>query len=235
MRSVTTWLFQAAAALLLAAGPLRCAELSGVVFDPSSAVVPGGAVILRNVQKGFEAKASTGPAGEFRFSAVEPGGPYVLEVAVPGFKRFQRGGIRLNDLHGTTVNPLLELGGVREQMMVRADGQARPSGSASGPVRIRVGGNVQPLRLITQARPRYPEAARNEGREGDVTLMAVVGVDGAVINARVLPGAADAELAAAAVEAVKQWRYEPTRLNGQPVETVTEVEVNFRLGAASGQ
>ena len=85
--------------------------------------------------------------------------------------------------------------------------------------------------MIHHVKPIYPDAARNEGREGNVMLKAVIGVGGSIINVAVMPGA-DADLATAAEQAVRQWRYEPTLLNGQPVETVTTVEVNFRLGSA---
>jgi len=152
-----------------------------------------------------------------------------LEVLMPGFVRYQRRGIRLADNSSSAISAILKLGEVQESLQVNAPGQARPQ-QPRAPQRIQVGGNVRPVRLLKQAPAIYPETARSEGREGNVTLKAVIGKDGTIVSATVLPGA-DADLAAAAEQAVRQWVYEPTLLNGQPVETVTTVEINFRLGA----
>jgi len=98
-----------------------------------------------------------------------------------------------------------------------------------------VGGHVTPVKLLQQTRrPVYPEAARAEGREGNVALRAVIGIDGAALNVQqVIAGTADTGFAAAEA-AVKQWRYELGRLNAQPVEIVTTLEVSFRLTAGGG-
>ena len=62
-----------------------------------------------------------------------------------------------------------------------------------------------------------------------MVLRAVIGKDGAIVNLERVNKLVDARLADAAMEAVKQWRYTPTLLNGQPVEVMTDVEVNFTL------
>ncbi len=96
------------------------------------------------------------------------------------------------------------------------------------PAPIRVGGNVQQAALINQVQPQYPPLARQARVTGIVILEAIIGRDGAVRDVRVITG--HALLAPAAVKAVEQWRYNPTVLNGEPVEVVTTVTVNFSFG-----
>jgi len=212
--------------LLAAASAAQSAELSGRVYDASNATVPQAQVVLRSRDTSTEFKTVSGPAGEYRLAGL-PGGSYDLEVLMPGFSRYQRRGIKLTDSSVTSMSTVLNLGEVQETLQVTAPGQARQQ---PAPQRILVGGQVRPVRILKQVKSIYPETARTEGREGNVVLRAVIGVDGTIVNVSALPGA-DADLAAAAEEAVRQWVYEPTLLNGKPVETVTTVEINFRLGA----
>jgi TonB family protein len=92
---------------------------------------------------------------------------------------------------------------------------------------IRVGPRVQQAKLISSTPPVYPPAARNAGISGEVLLEVTIGKDGSVANVAVLSG--DAMLTPAAIEAVRQWKYQPTLLNLQPVEVVAQVSVNFTL------
>jgi TonB family protein len=100
-------------------------------------------------------------------------------------------------------------------------------GGRSIPKRIRVGGQVMQAKLIFQAPPHYPPTAKAAHTEGPVRLDVLVGNDGAVKDIAVLSG--DETLCEAAVQAVREWRYQPTLLRGHPVEVVTEVDVNFHL------
>lgn len=93
--------------------------------------------------------------------------------------------------------------------------------------RIRVGGNVQAARLISQPRPAYPPLARAARISGTVRFNAIIGVDGRIQNLTLVSG--HALLVQAAQDAVKQWVYQPTLLNGEPVEVVTQIDVNFTL------
>ena len=95
------------------------------------------------------------------------------------------------------------------------------------PQRIRVGGNVQRANLIRQVRPRYPALAKQARIQGTVILEAVISKRGSVENLRVVKG--HPLLIQSALEAVKQWRYKPTVLNGVPVEVITRITVNFNL------
>jgi protein TonB len=95
-------------------------------------------------------------------------------------------------------------------------------------VRIRVS-QMESGALIHQVQPVYPAPARITRVQGTVQLAAVIGRDGAIKDLRVLSG--HPMLVTAAVDAVRQWRYRPYILNGQPVEVETQISVNFSLGA----
>jgi protein TonB len=95
------------------------------------------------------------------------------------------------------------------------------------PVRMRVGGIVSAARLIYQPKPEYPELARMTRTEGVVEFEAVIDKDGTIEELKVLRG--HPLLVKAALEAVRQWRYQPTLLNGEPIEVLTEITVNFKL------
>jgi protein TonB len=101
--------------------------------------------------------------------------------------------------------------------------------STAPPLRIRVGGKVQGAALIHKVSPRYPAEARARRVEGTVRLQVVVSRDGTIQDVKVLLSG-DSALAAAAVEAVREWRYRPTLLNGLPVEVLTTIDLNFVLG-----
>jgi TonB family protein len=81
--------------------------------------------------------------------------------------------------------------------------------------------------LIRRVEPQYPEVARRRNIQGPVTLSALVDEDGSVRSVTVLSG--DSALAPAALEAVRQWRFKPYRVNGRATEFATRITVNFRL------
>ena len=95
------------------------------------------------------------------------------------------------------------------------------------PQRIRVGGNVQLANLIKKINPTYPPLAKQARIQGVVHLTAVISKDGTIQNLQVISG--HPLLVPAALEAVKQWVYKPTLLNNEPVEVITQVDVNFTL------
>ena len=210
---------------LLAGGIAFGASISGSVYDPSAAAVPEARVTLSNTATAAEIKAQTDAAGRYEFLSLVPG-TYELRVEVPGFKAARRRPITLQSDTARQETVWLEVGQVSESLTVTAAGTPRPR--VSTPQRIRVGGNLQATRLLRQPRPVYPEAARAEGREGTVELMAVIGKDGIITNVTAMPNA-DPDLAAAALDAVRRWQYTPTLLNGEPVEVVTKIDVNFKL------
>ena len=88
-------------------------------------------------------------------------------------------------------------------------------------------GGVMEARLVNRVQPEYPKAARVLHLSGVVQLRAIIGTDGAIRNLEVVSG--NPILVRAAVEAVQQWRYEPTRLTGVPVEVETVITVQFQM------
>jgi protein TonB len=94
--------------------------------------------------------------------------------------------------------------------------------------RIRQGGNVQQAKLINMVRPVYPPLAKQARISGTVRLHAIIAKDGSVIQLEVVGG--HPLLVQSALDAVRQWRYQPTLLNGEPVEVDTTVDVVFSLG-----
>jgi len=81
--------------------------------------------------------------------------------------------------------------------------------------------------LLHEVQPVYPALARQARIQGTVELRAIIGKTGAIENLAVVRG--HPMLAPAAVEAVKQWRYRPYLLNGEPIEVETDITVNFLL------
>lgn len=98
----------------------------------------------------------------------------------------------------------------------------------TAPARIQVGGDVQAALLTHEVVPVYPVLAMNARIEGTVRLSACIAPDGRVKDLRVLSG--NPMLVGAAQNAVKQWIYKPTYLNGNAVEVLTEINVEFMLG-----
>ena len=95
------------------------------------------------------------------------------------------------------------------------------------PQKIRVSSGVAQGNLIHDVRPQYPPLARQAHIQGMVVLLAVIGKDGSVRDLHVKSGSP--LLAQAALDAVKQWRYKPYFLNGEPVEVDTQININFTL------
>jgi protein TonB len=98
---------------------------------------------------------------------------------------------------------------------------ARPSGP------LPLGGQIVPPRKTNDVPPVYPAAARAARVTGVVLVEAVIGLDGRVRDARVLRSSP--LLDRAALDAVREWRYTPARLNGEPVEVFLTVAVSFSM------
>ncbi len=115
---------------------------------------------------------------------------------------------------------------------IAPSGEALPkldSAATATPVleRVVVSQGVSRGLLIKQVQPVYPPTALAMRTEGSVQLMATIAKTGSISEVKAVSG--DKELARAAVEAVKQWKYKPYLLNGEPVEIQTQVTVNFKL------
>lgn len=123
-----------------------------------------------------------------------------------------------------------------EKQLRQAEGRERQAGRLEEWARkleeiwrgsLRADADRQQQKLVHSVRPVYPDAAKQAGIEGTVRLKAIIAKDGTVQDLKVLSG--DPALVNAAVEAVRQWRYQPTLLEGKPVSVITTVTVEFRL------
>jgi protein TonB len=117
-------------------------------------------------------------------------------------------------------------GGIPGQGMVAA--VAPPPPKPTAPTRVKQGGNVTAASIINQTRPLYPPLARQARIQGNVVLHAIIDKDGKVAQLEVISG--HPLLVQSALDAVKQWRYKPTQLNGDPVEVDTTITVTFTMG-----
>ena len=129
---------------------------------------------------------------------------------------------------GTVKDAIVQIGVRSPANRLVAPPAAPVDRDASGNVqRIRVGGNVQAVNLITKVTPVYPPLAKQARIQGTVRYDAVIGTDGAIKELTLVSG--HPLLVPVATDAVRQWVYKPTLLNGQPVEVETQIDVNFTL------
>jgi len=119
--------------------------------------------------------------------------------------------------------------GVRVQALGPLPGGVAPTPPAPPAGAVRVGGNIRAPVKVRSAEPVYPEIARKAGVQGVVIVELHIGADGDVSNARLLRSIP--LLDQAALDAVRQWRYEPTLLNGAAVPVIMTATVNFSLPA----
>lgn len=121
-----------------------------------------------------------------------------------------------------------QAGGVLGGIIGGAPGSNMPPPPKEAPKRVRVGGNVQAAKMVRQVQPVYPQIAKTAHIQGTVVLHAVIAKDGTVQELQYISG--PPLLMRAAMDAVRQWRYQPTLLNGEPVEVETTISVIFTLG-----
>jgi TonB family protein len=226
----------AAIALITAAGLQGLAQtgtagLSGTVLDASSGRVPGSVVMIRDVANGKREITRSDAAGEFRFSSL-PAGTYDVEISKPGFQMYRQQKLTLAPGSAQHLSVVLSIGKISENVEVtgkRTSAAPPPPAATGAPQRLRIGGGVQYSKMRKMVRPEYPVHLKEAGIEGTVLLDAVIGRDGKVINLKAVNSLVHEDLTKAAVDAVGQWEYEPTHLNGNPVEVMTQITVNFTL------
>ena len=202
--------------------------LAGVVRDPSAAIVPQCEVTAKNLDGSNQEVARCTFAGEYRFASIPPG-HYEVEFHAAGFM-VQKVQAVVSVGAVSRVDSQLAIGSGTQTVTITGQKPAmapavRP---AVLPVRIRVGGMVQQFQLIQQVEPEYPADAKQQGVEGNVLIRAVISKTGQVLSPEVV-NTVDSRLAKAALDAVTQWTYKPTLLNGEPVETLATITLEFKL------
>jgi TonB family protein len=203
-------------------------KFSGTVYDATGGVIPNATVILSNPEANTKDMTTTSATGYFEFTGL-PAGRYVMQTLAKGFARKEMPDVVLRPNEDRSQNVTLEIGRASERVNVVASSPAKAVTTEKQPVRVRVGGGVQQAKLVKMPRPSYPPHLKAAGVEGSVLLLAVVGKDGKLSSLQVMNSQVDPDLAKSAVEAVSQWEYQPTLLNGNPVEIVTDIEVNYKL------
>ncbi len=202
-------------------------SLVGTVYDPTGAVMPGVALTLEDEQE-FKWQATSDASGRFEFPPVRAG-KYKLQAELPGFRQL-RHDFELKNARDWDRAITLQVGQLQETVSVSASRlQSSQLSPAAAPTRVRVGGNVRAPANVRRVNPVYPVSMREAGREGVVTIEAIIGVDGLVTSARVLSAQVHPDFGNAALQAVRQWEFTPTLLNGSPVEVVMNVSVEFTL------
>jgi periplasmic protein TonB len=120
-----------------------------------------------------------------------------------------------------------QLGGVIGGIISSSNHLNVPKLVKATPQRVRISQGVTSGMLVHKVEPEYPTLARQARIQGQVVLSAIISKEGTIENLQVVSG--HPLLAPAAIDAVKQWRYRPYLLNGEPVEVETEVIVTFAL------
>ena len=207
-------------------------SLVGVVEDASHARIPNCQVTAKNLDGTNREVTRANAAGEYSFAAIPPG-RYTLEFRSAGFAAFKRD-TAVEAGKAVRVDATLDIGEVSETVVVKGQKPTTVAPAATpmarAPQRIRVGGNVQATKLILMARPEYPAELQQLGIQGAVVMRAVISTTGDLLNVEAVSSDVDARLVTAALDAVRIWKYQPTLLNGQPVEVVTTITVDFQLG-----
>jgi TonB family protein len=206
-------------------------KTAGSVHDPSGAGILNATIVMSNHDTNTIDMTTTDREGNFTFAGL-PAGKYELQVYKPGFQTYRQANVSLDAGREFTETFTLEVGAITEHVMVVPEGSEKPvvSEKTNGkPSRLGVGGTVEAAKLVKKVQPVYPQSAKSAGVQGTVVLHAVIGADGKPLSLRVMNSQIDPELARSAVEAVSQWRYSPTLLNGQPIEVDTTITVNYSL------
>jgi TonB family protein len=207
------------------------AGIAGVVVDATGARVPRAQLTATNSDAGNREVTTSGLNGLYSFDNI-PAGHYTIQVQAIGFQTFNLANLVLVNGGRLQADAHLDVGNLTEQITISRDGVRRPQAIETNPKPIRVGGNVQAANIIQQVKPVYPADLQTQGIEGTVLLRATISKAGVPLSLSVQNTAVNQQFVIAALDAVSQWRYRPALLNGEPIEAVTTIDVDFRL---SGQ
>jgi uncharacterized protein (TIGR03435 family) len=205
-------------------------SVSGTFTDQLNNFLPAVHLTLVNEGTAQRYDVTTGRSGNYTVSDL-PAGQYQLTASLPGFRE-TTSIVTVQSGVNTERNVVMAIGMVEETIIVVNDGipaapvpsyQRRPV-SAPPPQQAQgIGGNLRVPRKLRNVAPIYPAS----GMEGVVILTTVISADGTVTNTRPL-SSPDPDLTQAAMDAVNLWEFDPTLLDGVPVDTLMQVTVYFR-------
>jgi TonB family protein len=191
--------------------------LAGSIVDPMNAVLPAVTVTLTNVGTKARYEVHTDHTGRYEFVGLPPG-EYGLETALAGFRA-----------HKTNVvvagqNPMEP--GERRSLDARLLKRPARCPDTPGGNALRIGGNIRTPRKIHDVRPIYPASLRNAAAAGTVVLHARIGPEGNVDDVTVVSSTHD-DFTTSAIDAVRQWEFDPTLLNCVAIDVEMTVTLNF--------
>jgi beta-lactamase regulating signal transducer with metallopeptidase domain len=224
-----------------ARAPRQAADgtIEGVLYDQFGGLLPGASVSLTHTETGAQADTSTDASGAFSFSPLSPG-TYELTTRLPGFATVRN---VISVAAGGTVRRqlTLPLGTIEEMVGVECQvgrsldaspsprPQPRPRTASPAPVASvftgGIGGQIKAPLKLTHANPVCP--AGLQPTPTGVKLSGRIGIDGIITDLRDDSTDAHPALVAAAMDAVRQWEFSPTLLNGAPIETNIAITVDY--------
>jgi TonB family protein len=207
------------------------------------AAMPGVTLVLTNVARDAKYEVRTDGSGRYEFVGLPPG-EYLFEAKLPGFATF-KGKLAVAG-QNVQRDLKMDVGSLQETITV-ANSRSAPSAAVpattsaarpGAPPRacditpaadgVRIGGSVRPPLKLKDVRPFYSPQLATQGVEGTVTLKGRIGTDGFIEDLEVV-STPHADLAQAAIDAVRQWEFTTTLLNCKPVAVSIGINVNFTL------
>lgn len=205
---------------LLNSAGLSAAIVSGSIHDAGGNAVAGATISVLNPDTGAKQLATSDADGKFNIGGAGAG-QYILRIEKSGYASLFREFDLKADSNAEREFTLTNEGAqpVADQVGPEATDQSKP---------IHVGGMVAESNLIKKVQPTYPFAAKADRIQGTVQIEATISKDGVPSELRVVSSPSP-DLSESSLEAVRQWRYRPTLLNGEPAEIVTVVMVHYTL------
>lgn len=191
---------------LLFSASLSAATISGTVLAPSGSAIPDATVLLSNPENAAQQQTMSAPDGKFSFDGLEAG-QYIVRVKASGFADLFR---------EYTVAENLNIARVLVMNTTKP------------PKTVRLGGTIMAAKVIKKVPPVYPPTARANHVQGKVTIHATISKVGVPTELSVVSSPSP-ELSQSALDSVRQWRYRPVLLNGNPVAVTTDIVVDYHL------
>jgi TonB family protein len=230
-------------AMTIASAQGGFASVTGSIVDPMDAAMPGVTLVLTNVAREAKYEVRTDGSGRYEFVGL-PSGEYLFEAKLPGFTTF-KGKLSITG-QNVQRDLKMDVGTLQETINVtnsrsapsaavpatasaaRPPAPQRACDSAPAANGVRIGGSVRPPLKLKDVRPFYSPQLATEGVEGTVALKGRIGTDGFIEDLEVV-STPHADLAQAAMDAVRQWEFTTTLLNCKPVAVSIGINVNFTL------